>query len=82
MRDRYEHIRDQLDRARQHVARCRQAVEQFDSDGGPDRARQKLLDDLHEAQISAGWCEIALADATSPMEVPQSQATDRCRLTG
>lgn len=73
MTDHFHHYQRQLDRARQHVARCRSELERFDRRADPfdimaGKARDRLAEDLRQAEISAGWCELALADVSAPME--------------
>jgi hypothetical protein len=79
-----DHLRVALDRARQRVTYCRAELEQFDYRAHPanimlDRPRAWLVEDLRKAELDAAWAEIALADASSPMEV---QACAREVLTG
>ena len=64
-----------LERTRGRVDYCRRQLERFDSRADPGdvmlaRARDRLAEDLRQAEADAGWAMIALADATSPMEVP------------
>lgn len=67
-------LRQALDRARQRVRWARDELERHDRRADPDdimldRARARLVNDLRKAELDAAWAEIALADATSPMEV-------------
>ena len=58
-------LRTALNRARQRVERYRAELERFDCRADPGN-----VEDLRKAEDDAAWAEIALADATSPMEVP------------
>jgi hypothetical protein len=72
VKDRLTQARDAYDRARRHAEQCRQELARFDAgaaDPWNQRARDRLVRDLRRAEEDAGWAEIALADASSPMEV-------------
>ena len=71
-----------LHQARQHVATCRRGLERFESSIVDDHvtpameaARERLERDLHEAEVSAGWCEHGLREAcaAAALPVPEGQ---------
>jgi hypothetical protein len=71
---RLHQLRNALDRSRERARWARDELWRFDrrdtGESNLSAARDRLVEDVRRAELDAAWCEVALADATAPTEVP------------